>query len=227
VDPVDVTPPITYHIEHTDLATPIEASLNSRAIYLKNRVWTTPGVKIITVTASNDAGSAVGTHTVLIADVFDIDASGGTQTFTDTAGLETTIDIPSGVLSETTTFTYTPNVTVSHPISSSFGFAGRSFELDASSQISGRITITLEYLDQDLVDAGIDDESSLRLYYWNDAVSAWDDVANACTPVPTYAPDTAANVLAAPVCHLSEFAMLGGSGGDGHIVYLPLVTRNQ
>ncbi len=227
VDPVDVTTPITYHIEHTDLATPIEASMDTRAIYLKSRVWTTPGVKVITVTASNDAGNAVGTQTILIADVFDVGTSGGTQTFTDTAGLRTMIDIPSGVLSETTAFTYTPNVSASHPISSSFGFARRSFELDASSHIGGRITITLEYLDQDWVDAGIDDESSLRLYYWNDAVSAWDDVANACTPVPTYAPDTTANILAAPVCHLSEFAMLGGSGGDGHTVYLPLVTRNQ
>lgn len=66
VDPVDVTLPITYHIEHTDLTAPIEASLSTRAIYLKNRMWSTEGVKVITVTATNVLSSVVGTHRITI-----------------------------------------------------------------------------------------------------------------------------------------------------------------
>ncbi|MCP4543571.1 MAG: DUF11 domain-containing protein [Chloroflexi bacterium] len=158
--------------------------------------------------------------------VFEVDTSGGTQTFTDTMGSKTTIDIPAGALSETTTFTYTPKITPTHPALSGFGFVGRNFELNASSQISGQITITLEYSDDDWRDAGINDENFLRLHYWNEESSAWDDVANACgPPVPTYGPDTENNILAAPVCHLSEFAMVGQKAG--HSIYLPLVLRNQ
>jgi hypothetical protein len=226
VDPVSVTTPLTYFVQYTGLTDPLGPYSRGRSIVLRNRTWSNPGTVVITVTASNAAGSAVGTHTILIAAVLAADASGDTQTFTDTTGLETTIDIPSGVLSETTTFTYTPNITISHPVSSGFGFIGRSFNLDTSSQVGGRITVTLEYRDQDWMDAGIDPERSLRLYYWNGTI--WDDVANACgPPIPTYAPDTEANVLAAPVCHLSEFAIFGETAGEGATIYLPLVLRNQ
>jgi hypothetical protein len=226
VDPVDVTTPLTYSFQYTGLADPVGPYSWGRSIALKNRTWSDPGTIVITVTASNVAGSAVGTHTIRIAEVFVTDAAGDTRTFTDTTGLETTIDIPSGVLSETTTFTYTPNVTVSHPILQGFGFIGRSFDLDTSSHIGGQITATLTYRDQDWMDAGVDPERSLRLYYWNG--TAWDDVANACgPPTPTYAPDTDANVLTAPVCHLSEFAIFGETAGEGATIYLPLVLRNQ
>jgi hypothetical protein len=76
------------------------------------------------------------------------------------------------------------------------------------------------------MDAGIAAESSLRLYYWNAGLDDWDDVANTCgTPAPIYAPDTDANVLAAPVCHLSEFAMLGISSEEQSKIYLPAVLK--
>jgi hypothetical protein len=115
-------------------------------------------------------------------------------------------------------------MTISHSVPHGFGFVGRSFELKASPPIGKRITVTLEYRDEDWMDAGIDSESSLRLYYWNGII--WDDVANACgPPIPAYAPNTRDKMLAAPVCHLSEFAIFGQSGGEPTI-YLPLILRN-
>jgi hypothetical protein len=226
VDPTDVTTPLTYLVDYTDLEDPLGPYNLGREVVLPNRTWSTPGSKVITVTATNDAGSAIGTHTILIAKVFAAGPAGRTLVFTDTTGLRTIIDIPTGALSETTFFVYTPTVTIAHPLSSSLAFAGHSFDLDASSQISGQITITLEYRDQDWMDAGIEDETTLRLYYWNEGIEDWDDVANACgPPPPTYAPDIEANVLAAPVCHLSEFGMLGIKKEDAFDIYLPLVMK--
>ena len=229
VDPPDVTLPLTYSLDYTDKGDPPGVmQLGSRTIPWSNRNWSTPGPKVITVTAANDAGSAMGTHTIMIAKVFLAGPAGKTLILTNTTGLSTTIDIPSGVLSGVTGFVYTPTVTLGHSVASGFGFAGHSFDLNASVQLGGQITVTLEYKDQDWMDAGIEDENSLRLYYWNAGISDWDNVANACgPPVPTYAPDTAANILAAPVCHLSEFALLGESNGANPTIYLPLVMKNQ
>ncbi|MCP4539363.1 MAG: hypothetical protein GY832_19680 [Chloroflexi bacterium] len=228
VDPPDVVLPLTYTLDYTDKGGPPSTmQLNNRIIPLPNRSWSTPGPKVITVTATNDAGSVTGTHTILIAKVFVAGPAGKTLIFTDTSGLRTTIEIPSGALSGTTGFVYTPTVTISHPLASGFGFFGHSFGLDATRQISGQITITLEYRDQDWMDAGIEDESTLRLYYWNAGLDDWDDVANACgPPVPVYGPNVDLNYLAAPVCHLSKFAMLGESSEE-NMIYLPLVLKNK
>ncbi len=228
VEPVSVTLPITYALDYTDKdGPPTVMSVSLREITLPSHTWDTPGLKTITMTASNVAGTVVGTHTILIAKVFGAGPSGKTMIFTDTVGLRTIIEIPAGALSGTTIFVYTPTLALGHPLTSGLRFAGHGFDLDASTQISGQITVTVEYRDQDWMDAGIADESTLRLYYWNTAISDWDDVANACgPPIPTYAPDTVNNVLTAPVCHLSEFAMLGESSG-GHTVYLPLVLRDN
>lgn len=65
--PTQATTPISYAIEATDLS-PMASSVESTAIYLTNRVWTEPGTKTITVTASNDLGSA--------SDMFEIVISG-------------------------------------------------------------------------------------------------------------------------------------------------------
>ena len=52
---------------------------------------------------------------------------------------------------------------------------------------------------------------------------AWDDAANTCTPPSTYDRHPDENWLAVPLCHLSEYGMLGVST---HNIYLPLVMRN-
>jgi hypothetical protein len=152
---------------------------------------------------------------------------GGTWTFTNPLGLRTRFRIPAGVLTQTTTFTYTESRDIPHPPPAGLSSAGRSFDLGSSWPVNGRITVTVEYRDQDWVAAGIQPESSLRLYYWNGSSNAWDNVANTCTPVPSYAPNTGVNALVAPLCHLSEFALLGASGEEEFAIYLPLVLKNR
>lgn len=230
VEPSDVTLPITYHVEYTDLETPIEASLASRAIYLKDRVWTTPGIKVITVTATNAIGSAAGTHTINIGgaaepEVFIVPPLGGTWIFTDTNGLTIRIDIPKGTVSGPTIFTYTVTSAPGHPAPSGFSFAGRSFDLRASGPISKPIQIGLDYYERDLIDANIPDEGTLRLFYWNTSPSAWDDAVNTCSPPSSYTRMPALNALSVPVCHLSEFGLFGKSGQS--TIYLPLILKNS
>ena len=112
VDPVDVALPITYTIEHTDLATPIVASMNTRAIYLKNRLWTTTGTKVITVTATNAVGSAMGVYTITITEggaipITGVEISGPTAGLVDTAYTFTaTVQPPDA--STPITYTWTP-----------------------------------------------------------------------------------------------------------------------
>jgi subtilisin family serine protease len=70
VDPEDVTTPISYFVDYTDLGSPLSGPLNRRTITLRNRSWSTTGTKAITVTASNETGVTVtGTHTIVITDV--------------------------------------------------------------------------------------------------------------------------------------------------------------
>ncbi len=65
------------------------------------------------------------------------------------------------------------------------------------------------------------DEQTLTLDYWDG--SRWVDAATTCTPVVAYERHPAENWLAVPICHLSEFALLGQRV---HRVYLPLIVRN-
>lgn len=315
VDPLDVTTPLTYVIRRTDVVTPVTEPLG-RLIVFRNVRWTATGVKVITATATNEAGSMTGTHTITIVEggvisvtgvtisgpttgltntaytftatvqppnattpitytwtptpdsgqdtahatytwaaagthqitvtaenagsatdshaivisapvepeVFVIGPAGGTRIFTDTNGLTIRIHVPQHVVTAPTIFTYTEAAAPVRPIPGGFGFAGRSFDLVASRPISGAIDIGLNYNDQDLLDANIADEGTLRLYYWNAGPSAWEDVVNTCTGLD-YLRYPAVNALRAPVCHLSEFALFGESEQTTQI-YLPLILRD-
>lgn len=226
VQPPNASTPITYTLDYTDKSgPPTIVQLNERVVTLPNHAWITPGLKLITVTATNDAGSATGTYNILIEsapEVFVIGPAGGTRIFTDTNGLTTRINVPANVVSAVTVFTYTWTAAPAYPLPDGLGFAGRSFELVASNPISGAIYIGLNYRDEDLLDAHIEDEETLRLYYWNAGLGAWDDVVNTCTGLDYVR--FPANALRAPVCHLSEFALIGETGQ--YVIYLPLVLRN-
>ncbi|HNT74577.1 MAG TPA: hypothetical protein PKH77_06125 [Anaerolineae bacterium] len=314
VNPLDVTTPLTYVIQRTDVVTPATASLG-RLIVFRNVRWTTTGVKVITATATNEAGSMTGVYTITIIEggvipvtgvaisgptmgltdtaytftatvqppnasmpitytwtpapdsgqgtahasytwatagtkqvsvtaenggsatdsheivisapvepeVFVIGPMGGTRIFTDTNGLTIRIHVPQQAVSVPTVFTLTWSAAPAHPHPDGFGFAGRSFDLVASNPISGAIDLGLNYRDQDLLDANITDEGTLRLYYWSTGLGAWEDVVNTCVGLD-YTRYPGVNALRAPVCHLSEFALLG-EGGQSKI-YLPLVLRN-
>ncbi len=225
VSPVSTTLPITYVWQATDQAMVVNTGGLDNDVSFS---WDDPGVKAITVTASNAHGSQMDTLTVHVAqqivETFE-PGVGGSIDFTDPQGLTTTIQVPGDALSETTTFTYT-EVTAPTQEPGSLLFAGRAFDLDGSAALAGAITISLSYSDEDLAAAGIapEDESSLLLYYW--AGTEWEDVASTCEPTPSeYHRDEEHNVLGVAVCHLTPFGLFGGE--PGWKIYLPVVMRNS
>jgi hypothetical protein len=67
VTPLDATTPFTYAVTMTDLP-PIEQGGLSTAVVLQNISWSSPGTKVIDVTATNAAGSVHTTHTIEITE---------------------------------------------------------------------------------------------------------------------------------------------------------------
>ena len=136
-------------------------------------------------------------------------------------GLTTTVEIPSGAVTESTDLVYTALATTGYADPLNFSFAGHTFDLDAyrsNSLLYGfafnvPVTITIYYSEADV--AGLDEEV-LSLHYWNG--SAWVDAA--CGAYDRH-PDE--NWLAVPTCHLSQFALFGERE---YLIYLPLVLRN-
>ena len=137
-------------------------------------------------------------------------------------GLTTTVQIPTGAVTESTALTYTALAITGQSDPTGFSFAGHAFDLDAYQSgviVSGftfsvPVTVTLHYADADI--AGLD-EDSLVLEYWNG--SAWVDAA--CGDYDRHPNE---NWLAVPICHLSRFALFGERE---YLIYLPLVLRNS
>ncbi|MDO8671377.1 MAG: hypothetical protein Q7O66_08090 [Dehalococcoidia bacterium] len=132
------------------------------------------------------------------------------------------IVLPSGLVTTTTTFTYTQNN--SPPDSTGgFSFAGRSFSLVSTdlfgnpiTHFSTTFTITLEYEDSDWQGTGVTDESKLNLYFWNG--SSWAGVL----PCAGCSLDIDSNRLVAVLDHLTQFALLAPAQ---YRVFLPLTLR--
>lgn len=140
--------------------------------------------------------------------------AGSTTTYTSTTGLTSTLEIPAGAVTQTTTVVLTPDIRVAERPGGLWP-AGQSFALDAYQggeyvtdlAFSGTVTVTLSYED-------VLDENSLVLYRWDGG--GWVDA-----PCGAYQRDTVNNILRVPICHLSEFAMFG----QPRRVYLPLVLK--
>ena len=144
--------------------------------------------------------------------------------YTNTKQCSTVIHIPRGAVTETTLLAYTAVNTATAP--SGFVFASRAFELDAYQNgmfspgftFNVPVTVTMHYTETDLVGM---DETTLRLYYWNNNTSQWEDVATTCVPHSAYDRHPNENWLTITICHLSKFALFGQ-----HRIYLPLVLRS-
>jgi hypothetical protein len=65
----------------------------------------------------------------------------------------------------------------------------------------------------------------LTLDYWENSSSQWVDAVTTCTPSSVYDRRPGDNWLALPICHLSEFVLLGEEGGN--LNYLPVVLKNS
>ena len=123
----------------------------------------------------------------------------------------TSIVIPPDVVSETATFTYYPQANLPYD-SGTLLYASNSFELTAEDALGTPLAVfdpplivTINYTDEDVV--GIYEEL-LALYYWDTGSNAWVDAVSTC-PGGAYTRDLAGNTFSLPVCHLSEFALLG------------------
>ncbi len=158
-----------------------------------------------------------------------ISDTGGALIYTDTQGMTTTVQVSAGAVTTTTLLVYRPLSIPEHAIPSDLSFAGRAFDLNAYRNLQllpgffflQPVTITLHYTETDI--AGIA-EDSLKLYYWD--AGTWQDAADSCTPASNYTRDLNQNVLNLPICHLSEYGMMGIPVGSGSQIYLPLVLRN-
>ena len=103
-------------------------------------------------------------------------------------------------------------------------FVGNSFELTAFvgeapiTTFPEPLVVTLHYDEANL--NGIP-ESVLKLYYWDTEELAWLDAASTCEG-GEYTRDLDENWLSLPICHLSEFALLGQ---EFRGIFLPMITR--
>lgn len=188
--------------------------------------WGEPGRTIDTLNQMTVRMSVMdASKTIVVADktllIFNpqhnVGALGGTIT-SDDGNIE--IFIPEGAVGDGTVFTLIPLTTPTED-TSSFTFGGISFQLSAGEGATGNPITTFDspliittYYDESLL-GGINAES-LRLYYWNKAESKWQDAL--CTGE---AYDFQENYFSVPICHLSEFAVLGA----GFQTFLPLLVR--
>ena len=147
--------------------------------------------------------------------------SGGTLTSHDE---NTEIIIPPDAVSGEVTFLFDPQPAPSQA-TGSLNFAGNSFELTAWDETEQPVTtfapplvITISYDEESL---GVIPEISLFLYYWDETQAAWLDAATTCDG-GQYTRNLAENWLSLPICHLSEFALVGG---EEYTLYLPLIAR--
>jgi len=145
--------------------------------------------------------------------------TGGTVTSNDG---NTEIAIPAGAVEGLLTILFAPQPNPSENIGN-LNFAGKSFQLTASigetpvTSFAQPMILTLQY---DQASLGPIPEDSLILYYWDANQLAWVDAASTCEG-GAYTRNVDENWLSLPICHLSEFALLG----DSYDLFLPAIRR--
>ena len=141
-----------------------------------------------------------------------------TTTLTGSGGLATLV-FSSETFGETSVITYTPQM----PVNPGRDLAGIGlfFELKATSQAAGApiqpdkaYTLTISYLDQEVVAAQITNEKALALYYRD---------GNQWLKEPSSKVDSVANIITATPNHFSQWAVLS----EKRPVFLPTVVRSK
>ena len=176
----------------------------------------------IGVEAENCGGPVAITHAILIgegaATVVE-PGLGATLVYTDSQGSPTTIKVPPGSLTETTSLMFLPGL---EPLPPPEGFdsSGHAFDLDAyrngvllpALEFDPPFTVTITYTDTDVIRL---DESTLGLWFWDGA--GWSTEGISMTGHVTIT-----NQFEATSSHLSTFALFGAKLGR---VYLPLILK--
>lgn len=142
------------------------------------------------------------------------------------SGSTATVEIQAGAVNETGQVVLTPDTAVGETRPGGFRLAGLAFDIEvcpgeecvATYDFSEPVTVTLQYDDADI--RGVL-EDQLYLYTWDG--TAWVDIVSDCGwPPSAYERDLAVNRVTVPLCHASQFALVGGT----HNAYLPLVLRH-
>ncbi len=119
---------------------------------------------------------------------------------------------PPGAVDQPITLTYTQQAGSDHSHGNLL-LANIGFELEAADSLGNPVTafnqpydLTIQYADSDWQQAGISDEFSLNLYWWNG--SQW----VGSLPCAGCSLDTQNNQIVVLLDHLTEFALLGQAG---------------
>ncbi len=192
-----------------------------------SHTYASPGTFIAIVTAANSLGSAsAATQVTVIGDQITVGpTTGNTASFIDKDGDVTSVQVPPGAFTQTTTLNLAPVFTVTGSPTGNLSFAGHAFDLSAfrsGQPVPGAtflrpVTITVQYSDADV--AGVD-ENTLRVYVLSGGM--WVDAATTCTPPSSYMRDTVNNRLSVAICHLSQFAVFGAVQ---YKVYSPVIFK--
>ena len=150
-----------------------------------------------------------------------IGTAGGTLTSLDG---RTSITVPTNALINYAIFTFTPLPDPSYS-PGALGDAHNSFQLTAEGLDGEPVTtfiqplnVTINYSDTDVLSMV---EASLALFYYDTGGLTWQDAVTTCYP-GAYTRDPLANTISLPLCHLSDFSVLGL---PIRYIYLPLITR--
>ncbi len=146
--------------------------------------------------------------------------TGGTLTSPAPQGGGTTLQVPPGAVSASTTISLTTLGQLSVP--SGLAFAGHAFALtpDLSFEAGTVATLTIDYTDEDV--QGIE-ENSLRLY--RQMGGEWREIGDGSVPGESQTLDTANNVLTARLRRLSKFTTFGA--GIANRIFMPLVLKDN
>jgi len=135
---------------------------------------------------------------------------------------KTEIIVPAGVVEGTVTFLFAPQPDPGHT-TGSLTSVGNSFKLTARlgetpvTSFDQPLTLTFHYTDEQI---GPIPEETLKLYYWDTDLLEWVDAVTTC-PGGDYTRNPEENWLSLPLCHLSEFALMG----QLITIYFPVMLR--
>ena len=154
-------------------------------------------------------------------------ATATTLSTTDYVGNAGSVEVPAGAVSENTTLSYYPLVASAYAAPQGKTVV-RPFRLTAALQgvpqaafaFNTPVVLTVHYDDASL--SSIWDEAALNLYRWVEG-TGWQPAQESCPEGQRYYHvDRATNTVVVQICHLSEYAFIGGTK---RVVYLPLVLR--
>jgi photosystem II stability/assembly factor-like uncharacterized protein len=224
IEPISTTVPLTYTWEATDHAPVVQSSSLTDAVTF---TWSTPGIKTISVTAANEAGSVASSTVIVIGHAIGSIEPGisSTLAYTNSKGYATTFSIPSGAVAEPTSLVYTAHDSPASAPPAGLASFNHAFSLNAyqnGTQQAGftfleSVVVTVNY---DPAYASSVNEDEIILYYWDTQQEMWQDVATTCTPAFAY--ERQPGQVTVSLCHLTDFALFGP---EQFSVYLPAVLR--